>query len=266
MANPWTAVFGNVSYRAWKVWMRDLEVYRTTWKTNFLPPLLEPVLYVLAFGVGMGRLVGNIEYQGSTLTYLQFMFPGVISVAVMFWAFFETTYSSFIRMYYQRTFEAIVATPLQAEDLIAGEWLWGASKSVIAAVLMLVMMSIFGLVNWPSGILVIGIALLGGLLFSALGLIVTAISPTIETFNVPIFVVIFPMFLFSGTFFPIDILPGWAMTVAMCLPLTHVSYLIRGACLGMLPPFWIWNLAYMVVLAFLLTGLSIVLLRRRLLK
>src|SRR5690606_12771119 len=134
MANPWTSVFGNVSYRAWQVWMRDLEVYRTTWKTNFLPPLLEPVLYVLAFGVGMGRLVGDIEYQGAVLSYLQFMFPGVIAVAVMFWAFFETTYASFIRMYYQKTFEAIVATPLQAEDLIAGEWLWGASKSVIAAV------------------------------------------------------------------------------------------------------------------------------------
>ena len=109
MANPWTAVFGNVSYRAWKVWMRDLEVYRTTWKTNFLPPLLEPVLYVLAFGVGMGRLVGDIEYQGAVLSYLQFMFPGVIAVAVMFWAFFETTYASFIRMYYQRTFEAIAS-------------------------------------------------------------------------------------------------------------------------------------------------------------
>src|SRR5580765_7494736 len=194
----------NISGRAWKVWRRDAEVYATTWKTNFLPPLLEPLLYILAFGVGMGSLIGSVRYLGHNMPYLRFMAPGIVAVAIMFWAYFETTYSSFIRMYYQKTFEAIVTTPLLVEDVIAGEWLWGATKSVIAAVIMTAMVSLFGLVHWPDVLLVVPLAALGGLLFSAMGLITTALSPTIEVFNVPTFVIIFPMFLFSGTFFPID--------------------------------------------------------------
>ena len=191
----------NVSLRAWRVWQRDAETYLITWKTNFLPPLLEPVLYILAFGVGMGRLIGNVKYFGAEMPYLTFMVPGIVAVAIMFWAYFETTYSSFIRMYYQKTFEAICTTPLLVEDVIAGEWLWGATKSLLAAVLMLLAVSFFGLLSFPAALWVLPVAVLGGLLFSALGLVTTALSPTIEMFNLPIFVFIFPMFLFSGTFF-----------------------------------------------------------------
>jgi len=259
-------IFANVSHRAWRVWQRDMEAYATTWKTNFLPPLLEPVLYILAFGVGMGQLIGTVTYFGEELPYLNFMVPGILAVAIMFWAYFETTYSSFVRMYYQKTFEAIITTPLLMEDVIAGEWLWGTTKSLVAALLMLVAVSFFGLLSWPDALLVIPLAVIGGMMFSAIGLITTALSPTIETFNVPIFLLIFPMFLFSGTFFPIDILPEWARMLAMALPLTHVSLLVRGACLGELPPgAWI-SAAYLVVLTPAVTAMAFRLMKRRLVK
>lgn len=258
--------FVNVSYRAWYVWRRDLEVYMTTWLTNFLPPLLEPVMYVAAFGFGMGSLIGTVTYLGKEVRYLAFMAPGVIAVAIMFWSYFETTYASFIRMYYQRTFDAIVATPLVVEDVIAGEWLWGATKSLMAGVIMLGMLTLLGLVAWPTGILVIPVAILGGLLFSALGLVTTALVPKIDSFNLPVFIVIFPMFLFSGTFFPIDILPQWAMAIALALPLTHISYLVRGACLGEMPGFWPWSLVYLAVATFGSIWLALVLMKRRLVK
>lgn len=259
-------IFGGVSRRAWRVWQRDADVYRTTWLLNFLPPLLEPVLYVLAFGLGMGSLIGTVSYLGEELPYLRFMVPGVISVAIMFWAFFENTYSSFVRMYYQQTFDAIMVTPLSVEDIIMGEWLWGGTKSVMAATIMLGMMSLFGLIAWPTGAFVVLIAVVGGLLFAALGLITTALSPTIDTFNLPIFVIVFPMFLFSGTFFPVDILPTWATVVAWILPLTHVSFLVRGVCLGWLPPTWMWSALYLAVVSVVLTGVALVLMRRRLIK
>jgi lipooligosaccharide transport system permease protein len=262
----WRSTFGNVSRRAWRVWQRDADVYRTTWLTNFLPPLLEPILYILAFGLGMGSLIGKVVYQGRTLPYLDFMVPGIIAVAIMFWAYFETTYASFVRMYYQRTFDAITATPLQVEDVIAGEWLWGATKSLIAATIMMAITGAFGILSWPSSLLVLPVAVLGGLLFAALGLITTALSPQIETFNFPIFVLVMPMFLFSGTFFPIDILPAWAMAFAWALPLTHVSYLVRGACLDAMPTFWVWNVAYLVLIGFVSTGAAVALMRRRLVK
>ena len=112
-------------------------------------------------------------------------------------------------------------------------------------------------------LLVVPLAALGGLLFSALGLITTAVSPKIDTFNLPIFVIVFPMFLLSGTFFPVDILPGWAYALALALPLTHVSFLVRGACLGVTPPLSIANLAYLVavtvVLLIQVVGLILVL-------
>jgi lipooligosaccharide transport system permease protein len=266
MIRLWNALFGNVSRRAWRVWQRDADVYRTTWLINFLPPLLEPVLYIVAFGIGMGSLIGVVVYQDRELRYLNFMIPGVIAVAIMFWAYFETTYSSFVRMYYQRTFDAILATPLLVEDVIAGEWLWGASKSVLAAAIMLGITGAFGLVTLPQGLLVLPVALAGGLLFSALGLITSAISPRIETFNLPIFVLIFPMFLFSGTFFPIDVLPRWAMNIALVLPLTHVSYLVRGACLGQAPSIWVWSILYLLGATVVTTGAAMYLMRRRLIR
>jgi lipooligosaccharide transport system permease protein len=265
-STTWHEVFRNVSRRSWRVWQRDVDVYRTTWLVNFIPPLLEPVFYVLAFGLGLGSLIREVSYVGSSISYLRFMVPGVIAVAIMFWAYFETTYASFVRMYYQRTFDAIVATPLLVEDVIAGEWLWGATKSLMAATIMLGVMTAFGLVVWPAAALVIPLSVLGGLMFSALGLITTAISPKIDFFNVPIFVLVFPMFLFSGTFFPVDILPPWAFAIALILPLTHVSFLVRGACLGAAPPYWWLSFAYLVVVTAVSTGLALVLMRRRLVR
>ncbi|MBI2567851.1 MAG: ABC transporter permease [Candidatus Schekmanbacteria bacterium] len=258
--------FRNVSRRARRVWQRNFDVFRATWLTSFIPPLLEPVFYVLAFGFGLGSLVRTVPYKGGTIDYLPFMAPGVIAVAAMFWSYFETTFGSFVRMYYQRTFDAIISTPLLVEDVIAGEWLWGATKSVIAGTIMLLMLSLFGLVAWPSGILVVPLVFACGCVFSALGLVATALVPKIDAFNLPMFVLIFPMFLFSGTFFPLDILPPWALAVAMTLPLTHVCSLIRGACLGVLPPFWLGSVGYLAVVTPVTVLLALRLMLRRLVK
>jgi lipooligosaccharide transport system permease protein len=169
-------------------------------------------------------------------------------------------------MYYQRTFDAITATPLLVEDVIAGEWLWGATKSVAASVIMLVMISFFRQAHWPTGLMVVPLALLGGLLFSALGLVTTALVPQIDNFNISTFLVIFPMFLFSGTFFPLEILPSWAMKLALILPLTHVSSLVRGACLGQRPPYAWASIAYLLVFTAGAFAGALLLMRRRLVK
>jgi lipooligosaccharide transport system permease protein len=265
-AVSWWQTFADISPRALRVWQRNADVFRATILVNFLPPMLEPVFYIVAFGYGFGSLVKTVPYLGKEIPYLSFMVPGVISIAVMFQAYFETTYSSFVRMYYQRTFDAITATPLLVEDVIAGEWLWGATKSVAASVIMLVMISFFGQVHWPTGLMVVPLALLGGLLFSALGLVTTALVPQIDNFNISTFLVIFPMFLFSGTFFPLEILPGWAMKIALILPLTHISSLVRGACLGQEPPYAGASVAYLLVFTAGAFAGALQLMRRRLVK
>ena len=253
-----------ISYRAVHVWRRDFDVYRKTWWTNAVAPIFEPILYLLAFGAGVGTLIDKpIRYAGRDLSYVSFIAPGLIAVTIMFWAFFETLYASFIRMYYQKTFDAIVATPLSLEDAVVGEILWGATKAVGAATLMLGVIWFFGVLT-PTALLVIPFAVLGGLFFAGLGMTFTAVCPTIDSFNLPIFLFIYPMFLFGGTFFPIEVLPRWAQDIALLLPLTHVAGFVRGVCLGNIGTYLLFDLAYLAIGTPLLIFVSIVLMRRRL--
>src|SRR5512136_2455236 len=140
----------NISRQFLRVWQRNLMVYRKSWKISFIPPFLEPLFYLIAFGVGMSGLVGSLRYRGSDISYVSFIAPGLIGVSIMYNAFFETTYASFVRMYYQKTFDAIMATPLSVEEVITGEIVWGATKSLISAAIMLVVISFFGLLRYPG--------------------------------------------------------------------------------------------------------------------
>ncbi len=252
-----------ISARALRVWQRNFSIYRQNWKISFLPPLVEPLLYILAFGVGLSVMIGDISYGEQQLTYTRFIVPALVSVAIMYNAFFETTYNSFVRMYYQKTFDALLATPLNLEEVILGEMLWAGTKSVIAATLMSIVVSLCGFFDFPGALLLIPLAALGGLLFAALGMICTALVPGIETFNLPIFLGITPMFLFSGTFFPLQNLPGWAQNVAQLLPLTHLVSLVRGCSLQIWSgDLWL-SLLYLLIATLMLLPLAIALMVRR---
>ena len=192
----------HITSRFISVWRRHLTVYEKSWKISFIPPLLEPLFYLLAFGIGLSALVGNVHYRGAAVPYVEFIAPALIAISIMYNAFFETTYSSYVRMYYQKTFNAMIATPLSLEEIITGEIVWGATKSIIAAAIMLTVISAFGLISYPAGLLLLPLALLGGLAFGSIGMFFTGLVPNIDAFNLPIFLFITPMFLFGGTFFP----------------------------------------------------------------
>lgn len=255
-----------LSKRFLHVWQRNFTVYRKTWKISFIPPLLEPLFYLLAFGVGLSALVGDVEFQGARVSYVAFIAPALIAVTIMYNAFFETTYASFVRMYYQKTFDAMLATPLTLNEIIFGEILWGATKSLIAATIMLAVISLFGLVRYPQGLLLIPLALLGGMAFGAIGMFFTGIVPNIDVFNLPIFLFITPMFLFSGTFFPTDTLPLWAQGIATLLPLTHLVILARFLCFGVFKGELLWSLAYLLVFALVWLPLALAKMNKRLIK
>jgi lipooligosaccharide transport system permease protein len=252
-----------ISARALRVWQRNFSVYKKTWKIAFLPPLLEPLLYILAFSLGLAVMVGDLNIGGRSFAYTTFIAPALIAVSIMYNAFFETTYNSFVRMYYQKTFDALLATPLNLEEIILGEMLWAATKSLIAATLMTIVLSLCGLLSFPGALLIPFCAILGGLCFAAMGMICTALVPGIETFNLPIFLGITPMFLFSGTFFPLQNLPGWAQTFAHLLPLTHLVKLVRGVSLHIWAnDLWL-SLLYLLIATLLLLPLAIGLMVRR---
>lgn len=222
-----------LSYRVWKVWHRNFDVFMKTIKVNFLPSLLEPILYLLAFGFGLGGFIPNIGGQ----PYINFIAPALVAIAIMNGSFFECTFASFVRMYFQKTFDAIVATPVSVEEVVAGELLWGATRATINATIVLAVVAVFGLITSPLFLLVPLIAFFGGLMFASIAMCFTAIAPNIDFFNYPSFLFLTPMFFLSGTFFPLTSLPSAAQVAAMAvLPLTHVVNVTRGIVAGRIEP------------------------------
>ena len=263
--------FPKLTYRLWKVWRRNLDAFMKTYKVNFVPPLLEPILYLLAIGFGFGALVSSSSSSTTTalggVHYIQFIAPALVSIAMMYGSFFECTYGSFVRMYYQKTFDGIIATPVSVEEVIAGELLWGATRSVINSTIVLAVVAAFGLISSPLAILVIFLAFLVGLMFSSLGICFTALAPNIDFFNYPGFLFITPMFLLSGTFFPLTILPKPVQIVAQAiLPLTHAVSLTRALILGRLDMSTLLSLAWILAVTFVFFIVSINLMKKRLIR
>lgn len=222
----------NAAQRVFQVWRRNLDVYSVTWKVNFLPPLLEPMFYLLAFGAGLGGFVKTIPYRGADVGYTAYIAPGMIGISTMFSSFFECTYGSYIRMYYQKTFDAIIATPLSLEEVILGELLWGATKSFISVAIMCGVVHAFGFMQFPHLLALPFVAFLAGLFFASVAMCFTAVTPGIDAFNYPIFLFITPMSLFGGTYFPVEGLPRWAQHVAQFMPLTHLTSATRSIAFG----------------------------------
>jgi lipooligosaccharide transport system permease protein len=227
---------------------------------------LEPLFYLIAFGVGFSGLIGNIRYETTQVSYVSFIAPALVAINIMNNSFFESTYGSFVRMYYQKTFEAMMATPLNAEEIITGEIVWGATKAVIGTAIMLVVISFFGLVSYPMALLIIPVAFLGGIAFGAVGMCFTAVVKTIDLFNLPVFLFVTPMFLFGGTFFPLSGLPVWAQQVALVLPLTHLVNVVRALNYGMFNSDVVIGICYLIVFSLLTMPFALFKMQRRLIK
>jgi lipooligosaccharide transport system permease protein len=245
------------------VWRRDWDVFMKTYKVNFFPPLLEPIFYLVALGFGLGSFIQSIE----GFPYIQFIAPALVSISIMYSSFFECTYGSFVRMYFQKTFDAIIATPISIEEVIAGEMLWGATRSVISSSIVLGVVAAFGLIRSPLFLLVLPVAFLTGLTFSAIAMCFTSLAPNIDFFNYPGFLFITPMFLLSGTFFPLTSLPPFMQTFAnVFLPLSHVVNLTRELVLGNLQSSLVFSLVWIAVVTPVFFVLSINMMRRKLIK
>jgi lipooligosaccharide transport system permease protein len=249
--------------RVWKVWQRNFDVFLKTIKTNFLPSLLEPILYLLALGLGLGVFIQSIE----GVPYINFIAPALVAISVMNGSFFECTFGSFVRMYFQKTFDAIIATPVSVEEVIAGELVWGATRATINSTTVLAVIAAFGLISSPLFLLVPLLAFLGGLMFASIAMCFTAIAPNIDFFNYPSFLLVTPMFLLSGTFFPLSQLPVPVQTAAQVfLPLTHVVNIVRGLVLGRTEIFLLLSLVWIAAVTIFFFVLSINLMKKRLIK
>jgi lipooligosaccharide transport system permease protein len=214
---------------AWAVAWRNISVWRHYAAPSALGNFGEPILYLVALGYGLGQIVPAI----GGMSYAEFLAPGLIVTTVMYTATFEGCFGSYTRMTTQGTFEAMLATPVTIGELVAGEVLWGGIKCTFGAAAVLTVITLFGLTSSWLALLTLPLAFVAGLMFTAMALSVTSLSNSYESFNYYFTLVVAPMFLFSGVFFPLDRAPSWAATLAQVLPLTHVvaisRALVRGA-------------------------------------
>jgi lipooligosaccharide transport system permease protein len=249
------------THHAFQVWRRNLESWKRFAVSFFVAALGDPVLYLLGIGYGLGRFVADIEGQ----PYANFLAPGIVAYTAMNSATFEATIGSFTRMSEQRTYDAILATPCSVADIVAGDVLWSASKSVISVCFLTAILALAGLVGHPLAVALVPLGFLVGLMFAALGMVVTAKAPSYDFFNYYFTFVFSIMFLFSGVFFPLDSLPAWAQAVAWVLPLTHAVTLSRGLASGTPGAWMLADLAWIAVVTVVAFVLAERLVRRRLL-
>ena len=251
------------TWRAMRVWERNLAVFRKYSLPSLVGPSIgEPLLYLLGFGFGLGTLVGTI----GGMRYVEFVAPGMVLSSAMFAAAYECTYGAYVRMVHQKTYDAIITTPLSLEDVVAGDILWGASKATFNGTVMLVVVALFGLTRSPWSLAVPVVIALLALLFSALSLVVAALAKSFEFFNYYLTLVVTPMFLFCGIFFPLESLPRWARALARFLPLTYAVRAARALMQGRPGPDTLLPLVWLVpgiIVAYLLAARLV---RRRLIR
>ena len=245
-----------------RVWLRNFWVWKKHVQASLIGNLGQPFLFLIAMGYGLGRTIPDI--QG--LTYLQFIAPGLVASSVMYSAAFEATYGSYTRLATQKTFDAILMTPVSAYDLAAGEIVWGATKGLISGLIMLAAIPLFGITPSPWTVILPLILFLEGITFSSLGLIMTARAPNYEFFNYFTSLIITPLFLFSGIFFPVSSLGIKAQYILGLMPLTGPVNISRALCYGTLERATLYDLGTLVAYSTLTASLASYLLKERLIK
>jgi lipooligosaccharide transport system permease protein len=265
---PAAAVAGTLR-RSMRVVQRNAMVYRHSWIV-IVSGFFEPLFYLLGIGYGLGTFVQSVEIRpGFEIPYAAFVAPGLLGMACMNGAIAETIFNVFFRLNYERIYEGMMATPLGIRDIAIGELIWSLFRGTLYAAAFVVVMFVMGLVYSPWVLLVVPGAILLGAAFSAAGLAATSFMRTVQDFDLPMGLVVMPMFLFGGVFFPIsiyDTVSPVARFVVEALPLYRGVHLFRGLSTGTVELTMLFDVAYL--LAFTAVGLWIAMtqMERRLVK
>lgn len=251
-----------MSSGAIKVLNRHLTVLKRTWKTNLMFNFIEPFLYLIAMGVGLGNLVQDVD----GIPYLQFIGLGMIASSGMWAATFEATYGSFVRLHFQRTVHAMLATPLTVKDVVWGDLLFAACKSLIYGTVILLVMALLGLASSWWALLILPVLMVHGFLFAAVALTYTAWAKHIDHFNYYITLFSTPLFLFSGIFFPLNTLPQWSQWLAWLNPLFHSVEIVRNLGLGNISGMLLIHGAVLIILSLAFSRLPIKMMEDRLIQ
>ncbi|PZX31879.1 putative ABC TRANSPORTER, membrane component [Cupriavidus phytorum] len=244
------------------VWYRNYMVWKKLAIPSMIGNLADPMIYLFGLGLGLGLMVGQVD----GVSYIAFLAAGTTASSVMMSASFESMYSAFSRMHVQRTWEAIMHAPLTLGDVVLGEIAWAASKAVLSGLAIMLVAGLLGYAQMPGALLALPVIVLAGIAFAALAMIVTALAPSYDFFMFYQTLVMTPMLLLSGVFFPLEQLPEGVQAAAKALPLAHAVALIRPLMLGRPVDGAGLHLAVLAAYAVIALVVCLVLLRRRLLR
>jgi lipooligosaccharide transport system permease protein len=242
------------------VWKHELTLFRRYWRSTSFSAVVEPTIYLLAFGAGFGSLVGSI----GGYRYVEFLGTGVVATAVLFTAAFAGMFTTFVRRVFQHSYDALLATPVDVHELVLAEAMWIAGKAGVYGCAPMLVAVGFGLDVSAGMLLVPFIGFLTGLGFALFGIWASAVVPSIDSFNYIISGLLTPLFLVAGTFFPVDQLPDWARTAALLNPLYHCVELVRHAVFGLRPATDLGHVGALVLFAAAMGWLAVTWMRRRL--
>jgi lipooligosaccharide transport system permease protein len=242
------------------VLVREIINYSSYWRSTTFSSTVEPTIYLLAFGFGFGSLVSTV----AGVPYVEFVGTGTVATAILFSSAFPSMFGTFVKYKFQRTYDAILAAPVDAEELVTAEALWMALRAGVYGCAPLIVAIAFGLDPSVGMLAVPFIGMVAGFGWSGFGIAIAARMNSIDNFNYVISGVVTPLFLVAGTFFPIDELPRWAQILAQFNPLYHCVQLIRDAAFGWNGWYDLYHAGVLIGFAFLTWRVAIAFMTRRL--
>ncbi len=247
--------------RLYSVWYRHMRVYTNNMVSNGFPPFLEPLIFLTAVGLGLGKYI--TEPMGG-VKYIEFLGTGLLVTTAMFTAAFECSFGTFFRMEYEKVYDGMLAAPMTVNNLIVGEIIWAGSKGLFFSFAVLCVLSVFRIVDLPYSLLAPLVGFLTAVMFAVISLLVTSFVKTMNHFNFYFTGFISPMFFFSGVVFPIASLPSYIRPLAEIVPLTHSVRLVRAVCTRNYRPILLLDLLYIAVFILVVGFFAIVRLKKRL--
>ena len=247
--------------RLYSVWYRHMRVYTRHLFSNGFPPFLEPLLFLVGIGLGLGKYITE-SMEG--LKYIEFLGTGLLVTSAMFTASFECTFGTFIRLEFEKVYDGMLAAPITVNNLIIGEMIWAGVKGLFFSFSVLCILTIFGITKMPYSLLTPLIGFMTAVMFSTLALFITSFVKTINHFNFYFTGILSPMFFFSGVVFPISNLPAPIRPIAEALPLTHSVRLVRAICLNNYHWKLTGDLAYIIIFSLVMGFFAVRRLKKRL--
>lgn len=252
-----------LSTRFWPVFQRNLLVWKKLAVPSLVGNIAEPLIWLVAFGYGMGMLVGEVAVGGTRVPYILFLASGSICMSAMNAASFEALYSAFSRMHVQKTWDGIMNAPVRLDDVVLAEMLWAGFKASFTTTAIMLVMLALGISHSPK-LLVAWVVLLGaGITFSCIALIFNALAKGYDFFTYYFTLFLTPMMFLSGVFFPRDQLPAVVRAISDWLPLTNAVELVRPMFLDQWPAHPVRGLLVLAVYAAVTFWVALALTRRR---